>query len=131
MGAVSLVCREPAQATKPPHHDGQVPLNHLVFLSPLSLQKTQRTSLTMFTMTAKGFTPIPQSQRPYCTDPTNRLTVKLLMPSENAPICLTVPSESSIYNKQRRNHELIITYLYHGVDWVGRDLTNHLSPILC
>lgn len=29
------------------------------------------------------------------------LTVKLLMPSENAPICLTVPSESSICKKKQ------------------------------
>lgn len=28
-----------------------------------------------------------------------QLTVRLLMPSENAPICLTVPSESSICNE--------------------------------
>lgn len=41
------------------------------------------------------------------------------MPSENAPICLTVPSESSIYKKPKQimNKESIINYLYAMTEW--------------
>lgn len=37
------------------------------------------------------------------------LTVRLLMPSENAPICLTVPSESSICHEQTTMWQAICT----------------------